>query len=68
MGNIIRPAKSIIQIQKFNINSMKWSDDVLSVAFDVEKEPFGEGSFRAAFKAKSTHKDFVQNVGCEKVS
>ena len=41
---------------------MEWTDIVHAVQFNVEKEPSGQGAFRAAFKATSCNANFKDKV------
>ena len=47
-----------IELFGFDIDLMAWSGSPTTVEFAVEKEAFGEGGFRKAFKATSTTPGF----------
>lgn len=48
-----------VDLFQFDMNHMAWSLKPLKVEFTVEKEPFGKGGFREAFKASRKTAGFV---------
>ena len=48
-----------IELFTFNINEMAWSSNSTTVEFSIEKEPFGVGGFREAFKARTKARGFA---------
>ena len=48
-----------IELFTFNISEMAWSSNSTTVEFSIEKEPFGVGGFREAFKARTKARGFV---------
>ena len=62
LGKVIRPAVAPVELFEFDVEKMEWSDIVHTVQFNAEKEPFGHGSFMAAFKATSCNANFKDKV------
>ena len=58
----IRLAARPVEIFEFDVKKMEWSDIAHAVKFNVEKEQFGQGDFRAAFKATSCNANFKDKV------
>jgi hypothetical protein len=48
-----------IELFTFDIDAMAWSRNSSTVEFSIEKEPFGTGGFREAFKARSKTREFA---------
>ena len=62
-GKVIRPAVASVELFELDVERMEWGDIVHhAVPFNVEKEPFGHGAFRAAFKTTSCNANFKDNV------
>lgn len=54
LGKVIHDRSTeIIQLYTFDVNQMGWSRSPQEVEFAMEKEPFGTGGFRRAFRATS---------------
>ena len=49
---------TVINVYKFDITSMTWSQVPIVVEFKEEKTPFGSDAFRKAYKAVSNHAEF----------
>ena len=49
---------TVINVYKFDITSVTWSQVPIVVEFKEEKTPFGSGAFRKAYKAVSNHAEF----------
>ena len=58
LGRVIKSNHSIVQIHSFNIEQLKWSDDIRSIPFEIEETDFSKGNFRAAYKSHSHYNDF----------
>ena len=58
LGKVITQSTTSVYIFAFNFNEMSWSKTPSTVDFSLDKEPFGTGGFRQAFKAKSNDKEF----------
>ena len=49
---------TVVKLYTFEMESLTWSQVPLTIEFKEEKEPFGEGGFRTAYKAKTKHPQF----------
>ena len=49
---------TVINVYKFDITSVTWSQVPIVVEFKEEKMPFGSGAFRKAYKAVSNYAEF----------
>ena len=58
LGKVITQSTTSVHIYAFNFNEMSWSKTPSTVDFSMDKEPFGTGGFRQAFKATSNDKEF----------
>ena len=58
LGKVITQSTTSVNIYAFNFNEMSWSKTPSTVDFSIDKEPFGKGDFRQAFKATSSDKEF----------
>ena len=61
LGKVIgdQIGKEPIEVFTIDIGSMGWSRNGTTVEFTIEKEPFGTGGFREAYKAQSHAPGFV---------
>ncbi|XP_066924623.1 eukaryotic elongation factor 2 kinase-like [Clytia hemisphaerica] len=57
-GKMMKPFKTLVEIEHFNVQEMKWDDKRQLVEFQIDEKPFGKGTFRAAFMANSSHNLF----------
>ena len=62
LRKVIRPAATPVELFEFDVEKVEFSDTVYAVQVDVEKEPFGQGVLRAAFKATSCNTNFKDKV------
>jgi len=53
LGKVIEDKYELIELDMFNLADMKWSNKTVPVQFAIDKEPFGTGAFRVAYKATS---------------
>lgn len=51
-------ATTVISIYKFDMENLSWSKVPATVEFNEEKQPFGSGGFRNAYKATTKHPEF----------
>ena len=58
LGKVITQSTTSVHIYAFNFNEMSWSKTPSTVDFSIEKEPFGTGGFRQAFKAATNYQEF----------
>ena len=58
LGKVITQSTTSVHIYAFNFNEMSWSKTPSTVDFSIEKEPFGTGGFRQAFKATTNYQEF----------
>lgn len=61
LGKTINQTTTKIDIYSFDLNLMTWSSNPSAVDFVIEKEPFGVGGFRKAFRATSSTKEFCRS-------
>ncbi len=63
LGKVNKPtATTVVKLHKFDMEMLGWSKIHTEVEFVEEKQPFGSGGFRKAFKATSRHKDFAGRI------
>ena len=58
LGKVIQQTSTSVEIYTFDFQGMSWSSAPQIVDFIIDKEPFGKGGFRKAFKATSRDKNF----------
>jgi hypothetical protein len=59
LGRVISKSSTVmVTLHSFDLSAMEWTQLPTPVAFQVDKEPFGSGGFRNAFKAQSTTSGF----------
>ena len=54
LGKLITKTTDVIDIRHFSMTEMVWSGKATPVEFNIEREPFGTGGFRKAFKASGS--------------
>ena len=54
LGKLITKTTDVIDIHHFDMTDMVWSGKATPVEFNIEREPFGTGGFRKAFKASGS--------------
>lgn len=51
LGKVIkRKATTLIELRSFELDPMRWSLTATTVEFNIEKDPFGMGGFRKAYR------------------
>ena len=51
LGKIIKTkATTLIELRSFDLDPVGWSLTATTVEFDIEKDPFGKGGFREAYR------------------
>ncbi|CAH3141822.1 unnamed protein product [Porites evermanni] len=59
LGKVINEKSTVgIELFKFDLTDMVWSNLPLTIEFNIAKEPFGKGGFREAIKATSKMPEF----------
>ena len=59
LGKVINEKFTVgIELFKFDLTDMVWSNLPLTIEFNIAKEPFGKGGFREVFKATSKMPEF----------
>lgn len=59
LGKVINEKSTVgIELFRFDLTDMVWSNLPLTIEFNIAKEPFGKGGFREAFKATSKMPEF----------
>eukprot|EP00794_Sanderia_malayensis_P013427 gene13427-14807_t len=59
LGKVVVSSTEVIELHSFDMATLAWSRQPINADFKIDKEPFGTGGFRSAFKAYSTS----QNLG-----
>ncbi|KAJ7356125.1 hypothetical protein OS493_026505 [Desmophyllum pertusum] len=58
LGKAITQSTTSVSIYSFDLQQMSWSRIPSTIDFSIQKEPFGTGGFREAYKATSNAKGF----------
>eukprot|EP00794_Sanderia_malayensis_P017134 gene17134-18852_t len=62
LGKEVHLSTELIELYSFELDTLAWSRNPLTVEFKVERDPFGTGGFRNAYKATTcTMLDDTQN-------
>lgn len=51
-------ATTVVYLYTFDMDLLSWSKLPITVEFNEQKEPFGKGGFRNAYKATTKHPRF----------
>ncbi|KAJ7390270.1 hypothetical protein OS493_026145 [Desmophyllum pertusum] len=64
LGKAITQSTTSVSIYSFDLKQMSWSRIPSTIDFSIQKEPFGTGGFREAYKATSNAKGFENITNC----
>ena len=45
-----KKATTLIEMRSFELDPLEWSLTATAIEFNIEKDPFGKGGFRKAYK------------------